>query len=170
MRKRKGKLSTAGSSIQEALDGLGLKKKYGQYKVWEVWDKVVGNRIASIAQPSKVEFNTLFVAVSDSLWLQQLKDLQDELLMKLNKALGREAVEKIYFRLESRKRMPSSPQRDIQKRFEPQPVKFDPHDEETVDKLLGDLKDDETRVSLRNIMLKSAPMEDIEARNHQTGR
>ncbi len=146
---------SVGSAVKEALSGLGLYKKYQQHKVWEVWDKVVGPRIASVAQPERFNFDTLFVAVSDSMWLHHLNCLQQEMMDKLNGALGKEGIKRIYFRLGKPSHVGSSRPAAHQK---PSLPELDPQELDAIDQTLNPLKDEESRALLKSIMVKSAAL------------
>lgn len=167
MRRRSRKITTLSSAINEALKGLGLYKKYQQHRVWEVWDEVVGGRIASVAQPDRLDFDTLFVAVSDSIWLQQLSYLQQEVLEKLNRALGRKVINRIYFRLGNPKRMGLPRWAGPQKPFLPE---LGPKEIEAIDDTLNKLKDEESRALLRSIMVKSAALAKESDKNPEPGK
>jgi predicted nucleic acid-binding Zn ribbon protein len=68
-------------------------------RIWEVWEEVVGPTIANQARPSWIKDGRLRVKVSDPIWLQELKFVEGEIRGKLNKELGRNAVERIEFRV-----------------------------------------------------------------------
>ena len=68
-------------------------------RLWNVWDEVVGPQIARNAQPSWIKNGRLRVTVSDPIWLQELKFAGETITDKLNRRLGRKAVEKIEFRI-----------------------------------------------------------------------
>ena len=70
--------------------------------LWKIWDEVVGPAIARNAQPLWIKNRRLRVKVSDPIWLQELSYLEVTVREKLNAGLGRQAVDKIEFRLSSR--------------------------------------------------------------------
>jgi len=67
--------------------------------IWKVWDEVVGPDISRNAKPLWIKDRRLKVTVSDPIWLQELKFVEKDIKEKLNKKLGRKAVEKIEFRV-----------------------------------------------------------------------
>jgi hypothetical protein len=67
--------------------------------IWRVWDDVVGPAISKNAQPMWIKDGRLRVKVSDPIWLQELGFLETSIREKLNTTLGRQAVDKIEFRL-----------------------------------------------------------------------
>lgn len=67
--------------------------------IWKVWDDVVGPAISRNTRPSWIKNFRLRVKVSDPIWLQELKFVEEDIRERLNKRLGRRAVEKIDFRV-----------------------------------------------------------------------
>jgi predicted nucleic acid-binding Zn ribbon protein len=59
----------------------------------------VGPTIAQNAQPAAIKGKLLLVHVSSAPWTQQLHYLKDELMEKLNSALGKESVKDIRFKI-----------------------------------------------------------------------
>jgi len=74
-----------------------MKSKIEDCKVFEIWDDTVGEKIASKTEPQSIKKNVLKVSVSDHAWLQQLQFLKEEIREKLNKRLGKEVVDSIFF-------------------------------------------------------------------------
>jgi predicted nucleic acid-binding Zn ribbon protein len=71
-------------------------------RIWKIWEEVVGYAIAKHAKPTWIRNGRLRVAVSGPVWLQELQFLEEGIRNKLNKSLGRQAVERIDFRLATR--------------------------------------------------------------------
>ncbi len=67
--------------------------------IWKVWDEVVGPAISKNARPLWVKNGKLKVTVSDPIWLQELQFVEKDIREKLNGTLGRNAVDKIEFRV-----------------------------------------------------------------------
>ena len=70
-------------------------------KIWEAWDEAVGPMIAEHAHPSWIRNGRLRVDVSDPIWMQELEFAGNSIMEKLNRRLGRDAVQRIEFRLGS---------------------------------------------------------------------
>jgi predicted nucleic acid-binding Zn ribbon protein len=68
-------------------------------RIWNIWEEAVGPAIARNARPSWIRDRVLRVRVSGPIWLQELEFAAEAIRDKLNKALGRKAVNKIEFRL-----------------------------------------------------------------------
>jgi predicted nucleic acid-binding Zn ribbon protein len=68
-------------------------------KVWDIWDQAVGPTIAANAKPVAFKGKLLLVKVNSSPWLQQLQFLKADILVKVNRALGRELIGDIRFKI-----------------------------------------------------------------------
>jgi predicted nucleic acid-binding Zn ribbon protein len=88
-----------GKVLKETLRELQLENRIDQGKIWLVWEEAVGNTIAQVAQPDSIKFKTLFVKVTDSVWLHQLSCYHDLILNQINARVGSEVIKKILFRL-----------------------------------------------------------------------
>jgi predicted nucleic acid-binding Zn ribbon protein len=67
--------------------------------IWEVWGEVVGTAISGHAHPSGIQRGLLRVTVTDPIWLQELKFLEESMRDRLNEKLGRKAINRIEFRV-----------------------------------------------------------------------
>ncbi|MBI3128853.1 MAG: DUF721 domain-containing protein [Candidatus Tectomicrobia bacterium] len=74
-------------------------RKLFRHRVFQVWEGAVGKSLARVARPAAVRGARLFVEVSDSAWLQELKLREKDLLAGLNAALGTEEFKALTFRL-----------------------------------------------------------------------
>lgn len=70
-------------------------------RIWKEWEGAVGTAIAKNAQPLWIKNRKLRVKVSNPIWLQELGFVEETIKKKLNERLGRQAVERIEFRLGS---------------------------------------------------------------------
>ena len=107
MKEKKSNLTPIKDIITNLFGDSSLPFNLDDAHIWKVWDEVVGDRIAGNAQPSWIKKGRLRVKVSDPIWLQELKFVEEDIKEKLNMKLGRKVVEKIEFRLGSiQKRLP----------------------------------------------------------------
>lgn len=88
-----------GKVLKETLREFQIEKWIDQGKIWLIWEEAVGKTIAQIAQPDSIKFKTLFVKVTDSVWLHQLTCYHDLILNKINAQIGSEIINKIHFKL-----------------------------------------------------------------------
>ncbi len=99
MGKDKESLTPLKNIIAALLEDGTLPFKPEDAHIWEEWDRVVGPAISDNARPSRINNGTLRVRVSNAIWLQELKFMEEDIRRKLNKTLGREALKKIEFRV-----------------------------------------------------------------------
>ncbi len=121
------------------------------HSVFNFWDKTVGSEISAVAQPSLIRTNVLWVKVADSVWMQQLHLQKMLLLEKINQRLSGAKFTDIHFQLDSSLKGP--PKGPTVKPQEPKPV-IDKNREREFDNLIGSLKDEEIKASLKSLWLK----------------
>ncbi len=100
--RRKDSLTPLGDILSALLADAKLPFNPQDATIWRIWDEVAGTAIARNARPLWIKDRRLRVKVSDPIWLQELSYLEAGIRQKLNAALGRQAVDKIEFRLNSR--------------------------------------------------------------------
>jgi hypothetical protein len=92
---RKRALTNINVILEKTIKGLTLSKKI---KVFSLWNEAVGGPISIVAQPYDLKYKTLFVMVKNSVWMQQLRFLEEMIICKINNKLGGKGICKIYFR------------------------------------------------------------------------
>ena len=87
--------------LGEALEGYlrrsGLGEKMEAASVVPEWDGLVGEKIAAVTAPLRVNAGTLFVAVRSSAWLMELKLMEREILRRVNQDRPRGRISQIRF-------------------------------------------------------------------------
>jgi predicted nucleic acid-binding Zn ribbon protein len=68
-------------------------------QILNMWDAVAGSTIAQNTKPKVLKGKLLTVNVTSSVWLQQLQFTKNELIIRLNAALGAEEIENIKFKI-----------------------------------------------------------------------
>lgn len=63
--------------------------------LWQKWEEAVGEPIASRARPRDLIDGVLVLAVANHTWAQELQMLRPELVVRLNRALGKDLVREI---------------------------------------------------------------------------
>jgi hypothetical protein len=86
-----------GDVLGNSLKRLELSSRLDEYGVWPIWNDVVGKTIAVNAQPEKIRNGTLFVKVTNAVWMQQLQFMKQMIAEKLNQRLKKEIVKNIFF-------------------------------------------------------------------------
>ena len=85
----------------------GLLQRYrpetdqGMLRVWEVWDRLVGEDVARNARPAAFKGSLLLVHVSNSTWLHHLRYLKKEIVERLNSDFGQPLISEIKFKVGS---------------------------------------------------------------------
>ena len=150
----KKKLSPLGGILTRSFKRLGIDIKITQQKVIDQWLDIVGEPIDSVSKPRYFKFRTLFVNVSDSMWLHQFVFMEDQIKEKINKFMGRKLVQKIYFKIGE------CPASKTKKPFKKEDSRIDllgftnKNDEKDVDAALNALKDADLKIALKRIMIK----------------
>ena len=96
---RSTKLELISGTIEKLLNARGWSGRLKEYRVLGMWDRIVGAGISVHAQPAAIRGKKLTVIVDSSVWMQQLSLLRPELMEKLNRSLGENAVEGITLKL-----------------------------------------------------------------------
>ena len=143
------------SILEDTLKSLGIKTTMKGYSLWGAWRQIVGDSIASNAQPSAIRNRILFIEVSHSTWIQQLQFLKPTLLEKINHFLEEPFIHDIRFRLG---KIPSLPPSSI-KDSAWQEVELDRKTTHQIDTLLQNIEDSETRKTMRDLLVNGAKLE-----------
>ncbi|UCD31377.1 MAG: DUF721 domain-containing protein [Desulfobacterales bacterium] len=100
--KRKKKNKSAehiGSVIHNVLKTYRGAPDGNLARVWDLWDSTVGENIAANAQPEAFKGKILLVHVTSSVWMQHLQFLKEDIINKINEALGETFIEEIKFKI-----------------------------------------------------------------------
>ncbi len=94
--------SKAPKSAREAIDSLvrrlGIGETLRRYDVLTSWEAIVGEQIAKVARPERVDNGILYVAVASAPWRQELSMRKAEIIGKIRVAVGKDVVRDIRFR------------------------------------------------------------------------
>jgi predicted nucleic acid-binding Zn ribbon protein len=85
--------------LERVLSSLNLGIKVKQYRIWEVWNSVVGEAIARQAQPQQIRSMVLWVTVGSSTWMQQLEFMKRQIVERINERIGEKVISDIRFRI-----------------------------------------------------------------------
>lgn len=147
----------SGAHIREVIDSIfttsAVPINLDDIGIWELWDGVVGKKIAKHARPSSIKKGVLWVKVTDSIWLQELEFMTQVIKERMNSKLQRQAIKKIRFRV-------GTPQDRIQidkkrpRQEDDQDLTLEKRRE--MEEILARIEDKELRSSLRKIMMAAA--------------
>ncbi len=85
-------------ALATLIQELGIGSRIKQLKVLDVWAEVVGEHIAKVTRPDRIERGKLVVHVKKATWRNELTFLKKDIIAKLNQILGEEIVKEIIFR------------------------------------------------------------------------
>lgn len=100
--KKKQALTHVGSFINDILSTCRTSRPDVEMtRIWALWNEAIGPTIAENARPAAFKGQVLLVHVTSSPWMQQLQFLKQDIIQKLNTALGKELVSEIKFKIGS---------------------------------------------------------------------
>ena len=82
-------------AIEEAIDSAGIKSALSQEAAVVLWGSVVGEAVSSVTRAERVESGTLIVKVETAVWRQELHMQKEEIINKINKKIGTQAIREI---------------------------------------------------------------------------
>jgi len=137
------------SELSELLPTLFTAKPLGkrlrEAVIWRVWDRSVGEQIASKARPAAFREGVLTVVVSSAPWMQQLGFLKRQLIEAVNRNLGEELVRDIYLKAGSVSAPTESPQP-----AKPPCRELTPQERERIQQEAAAIADDDLRTAFVN--------------------
>jgi hypothetical protein len=90
--------------LDDLVARLEFRERLREHGVWNVWREVVGDLLASKAEPVRIEDGKLFIRVANSAWMQELQFLTDDIRRRLNHRLGAPIVRELFLVLGAGKR------------------------------------------------------------------
>ncbi len=154
MRKRntETKLQRIDEIISRALRKRHVPLPSEDRRLVEAWGQAVGPQIASQSRPEHLKRETLSVKVASSVWMQQLFFLKEEIIGKVNAALGN-SIKDIRFTIGP---LPPPPEGANRQSLSP-PLPSGPlkeRDKKMMEACLGSLADQELREIIRRVMTR----------------
>lgn len=143
------KIERISSALLEVLRRRGLSSRLMEYRLFGRWEKIVGREIAFHAMPQSVHGKRLTVIVDSSVWSNELSLRRPEIIEKINRSLGRGAVEQIVFKIGE---LPTSHSKDA-KRHRPE-VRLSSEEREKIASYVSVLADPEIRETLSRLIEK----------------
>ena len=92
---RKDPPSAMGEALTKAFKDLGLTDVARRLTIARAWRDAVGPQIASRTEPDTFRRGTLIVKAASAAWQNELVFLREEIIAKVNKALGGEMVKEL---------------------------------------------------------------------------
>ena len=98
-KKEKAKFVHIGSILNDVLKTYRRESDGEMIQVWQVWDNIVGDAISENAKPAAFKGRILLIHVTSSTWVHQLQFLKEEMIVKLNEALGKSLIDDLKFKI-----------------------------------------------------------------------
>lgn len=92
-------LTHIGDILAKALPKYRPAQKNEITMIWDIWDLALGNPVAQNAKPDSFKNGLLQITVSSSVWIQQLKFLEKEMIANLNTQLNTPLITKLRFKI-----------------------------------------------------------------------
>ena len=91
-------MQSLGETLKMLMQSLGIEKQVEQYKIFDVWNEVVGQQVAKVAQPERLQNGVLIVAVNNAPWRSELTFRKKEILEKIHERTSSTSIVDIKFR------------------------------------------------------------------------
>lgn len=88
-----------GNILADSLASCRTQGDGEMIRIWDIWESAVGETIARNTRPAAFKGHLLQVNVSSSSWLYHLNFLKQELIDKINTALGKSLVRELAFKV-----------------------------------------------------------------------
>lgn len=151
--RKKTKPLLVGDILQETLKRRNIPIDCRDQEIVTGWEKTVGPQIFQQTRPEKIRNKTLYLKVSSSAWMQQLQFMKPELIEKVNAALGKEAVNNIFFNVGVIEPQPVKVPKEVFRLNEEEfPLK--PRDIRIMQESLAEIKDPELEKAIERAMRK----------------
>ena len=148
------KITRKDSLFAELFKKRQWDKRLALHEVFRNWPQVVGSEIAERTEPQVIRGTVLWIAVSDSVWMQQLHLQKQALLEQINANVrGSEKISDIRFQIDAalgEEKMVAAPQKPA---ASPQPV--DPEEQKSFERLTAAIGDGELRTRLLALWRKA---------------
>ena len=89
-----------GDILQKVLRKYRIPVQTADQGLRKTWMDAVGPKIAAYTRPEAVRRNVLFIKVANSVWMQQLHFLKQDILEKINRANAQNPIQNIFFSLD----------------------------------------------------------------------
>ncbi len=84
-------------TLEKVLKNCHLGSDLDVYKVFSLWNGLVGENTARHAQPARVRGQILYVEVDDPLWLSQLKYMKGDILARIETEVRKRILKDLRF-------------------------------------------------------------------------
>jgi predicted nucleic acid-binding Zn ribbon protein len=96
--KKQANIQSLSDALKMLVQSLGIEKQIEQYKIFDVWNEVVGQQVAKVAQPERLQNGVLIVNVNNAPWRTELTFRKKEILEKIHEQTKSKSITDIKFR------------------------------------------------------------------------
>ena len=96
--KKQNSIQSLGDALTMLVRSLGIEKQVEQYKIFDVWNEIVGQQVAKVAQPERLHNGVLIVNVNNAPWRTELTFRKREILEKIHVTMNSTSIVDIKFR------------------------------------------------------------------------
>lgn len=86
-----------GDILSKSIGALSGRSDLGLLRLWECWTEAVGEEVARHTCPKAFKGTLLIVTVDSSVWIHHLSMMKEEIVARINTALGEETLREIRF-------------------------------------------------------------------------
>jgi predicted nucleic acid-binding Zn ribbon protein len=87
--------------VERVLKKYKLNGDIDAYRVFQIWNDLVGDRIAAHARPVRIDGYFLYIEVDDPLWLTQLKYMKHDIVGKIEVTIKKGVIRDLRFFLKA---------------------------------------------------------------------
>ncbi len=85
------------TAIDSMLKRFGIDNAIAQNRALNIWNEIVGDKVARNTQPDRVEHGVIIIKVSSPTWRQELYFQKKEIIQKINNTIGKNVIRDIRF-------------------------------------------------------------------------
>lgn len=152
--KKASHLASLESILRTALSSVDKANIANLARVSSGWEKIVGAPLAAASTPAELEYKRLLIWVKEPIWADSMMYMKTEIISRVNKLLGKEAVTSI--RTVYKADFPEFQRKTTPPRKVPDPPEWAAL---AVEEALVGVEDSELRSALKRVMLKSVMLE-----------
>jgi hypothetical protein len=153
-------ISSLRKALEQSMREIGLQKRLKTEQLTMLWPKLVGPIVAKVAYPAQFRRGTLFIDVVDSVWMQELKFREGDLIERLNDGVGEPLVRRLFWQLARTQPPELGPQRETET-AEPAVLSLDPQQELALEREVAGVRDAQLREVLKDFrrrLLQARPV------------
>ena len=149
---RRSKIARVGGMVKPTLQGLGVQEKVLEQQALAKWKSVVGKQIAASTNAESVREGILFICCKSSMWSSELSLHKDDIVKRLNEAIGKQVVKDIRFSARGFRKAVE----EKEKTTEPEPqVPITPEEVKAAEEVAAACSSDELAEKVRRAILTS---------------